>query len=120
MTLKDLEPRRVWMEFDAITRVPRPSKREGRIIEYLVDFARRHGLEWARDDAGNVVMRIPAAAGCEERPVVTLQSHMDMVCESNDKNFDFDNNPIKTIVDGEWLRADGTTLGADNGIGIAA
>ena len=94
MTLKDLEPRRVWMEFDAITRVPRPSKREARIIEYLVDFACRHGLEWARDDAGNVVMRIPAAAGCEERPVVTLQSHMDMVCEKRgDVVFDFGSQP---------------------------
>lgn len=65
-------------------------------------------------------MFVPATPGYENAPMVVLQSHMDMVCESNDKNFDFDNNPIKTIVDGEWLRADGTTLGADNGIGIAA
>lgn len=121
MTLKDLEPRRVWMEFDAITRVPRPSKREARIIEYLVDFACRHGLEWARDDVGNVVMRIPAAAGCEERPVVTLQSHMDMVCEKRgDVVFDFDRDPIRTCVVDGWVRADGTTLGADCGIGMAA
>lgn len=121
MTLKDLEPRRVWMEFDAITRVPRPSKREGLIIEYLIDFARRHALEWERDDAGNVVMRIPATAGCEAVPTVTLQSHMDMVCEKRgDVEFDFDRDPIRTRVEDGWVRAEGTTLGADCGIGMAA
>lgn len=121
MTLKDLEPRRVWMEFDAITRVPRPSKREGRIIEYLVDFARSHAIDCERDDAGNVVMRIPAAAGCEAVPVVTLQSHMDMVCEKRgDVEFDFDRDPIRTRVEDGWVRAEGTTLGADCGIGMAA
>lgn len=109
------------MEFDAITRVPRPSKREGRIIEYLVDFARRHGLEWERDDAGNVVMRIPASAGCEQRPAVTLQSHMDMVCEKRgDVEFDFDRDAIRTRIEDGWVCADGTTLGADCGIGMAA
>ena len=121
MTLKDLEPRRVWEQFDAITRVPRPSKREGRIIEYLVDFARRHAIDCERDDAGNVVMRIPASAGCEAVPVVTLQSHMDMVCEKRgDVEFDFDRDPIRTRVEDGWVRAEGTTLGADCGIGMAA
>ena len=109
------------MEFDAITRVPRPSKREGRIIEYLVDFARRHSLEWERDDAGNVVMRIPASAGCEASPAVTLQAHMDMVCEKRgDVEFDFERDPIRTRVEDGWVRAEGTTLGADCGIGMAA
>ena len=121
MTLKDLEPRRVWEQFDAITRVPRPSKREGRIIEYLVDFARSHAIDCERDDAGNVVMRIPASAGCEAVPVVTLQSHMDMVCEKRgDVEFDFDRDPIRTRVEDGWVRAEGTTLGADCGIGMAA
>ena len=127
MTLKDLEPRRVWMEFDAITRVPRPSKREGLIIEYLIDFARRHALEWERDDAGNVVMRIPATAGCEAVPTVTLQSHMDMVCEKRgDVEFDFDRDPIRTRVGDGWVRAEGYDAGRrlrhrhGRGAGVAA
>ena len=117
MTLK---PRLVWELFDAITKVPRPSKREGKIIEYLVAFAKEHRLEYRKDAIGNVVMRKPATPGYEAKPTVILQAHMDMVCESNDKDFDFENTPITTIVDGEWVRADGTTLGADNGIGVAA
>ncbi len=121
MTIRDLEPRAVWEQFDGITRVPRPSKKEGRIIEYLMEFARRNGLECRRDAAGNVVMRRPAAAGREDRPTVILQSHVDMVCEKNsDVDFDFDNDAIRTRVEDGWVRAEGTTLGADCGIGMAA
>ena len=117
----NLEPRIVWEQFDAITRVPRPSKKEGKIIEFLVDFARKHNIEYKKDAIGNVVMRKPATPGFEDRPAVILQSHMDMVCEKNNGTaHDFDHDPIETIVDGNWLRANGTTLGADNGIGVAA
>ena len=106
--------------FDEITQVPRPSKKEGKIREYLLDFAKKHNIEVKTDEIGNVVMKKAATPGHENAPTVVMQAHMDMVCESNNKGFDFDNNPITTIVDGEWLRADGTTLGADNGIGMAA
>lgn len=119
--IANLEPRAVWEQFDAITRVPRPSKKEGKIIDFLVDFAERHGLEYQKDAVGNVVIRKPATPGFEEHPAVILQSHMDMVCEKNsDVEFDFDNDPIRTKIDGEWVRAEGTTLGADCGIGMAA
>lgn len=120
MTVKDLQPALVFGIFDKITQVPRPSKKEGKIRQFLLDFAAEHGIEAKTDEIGNVVMTKPASPGKENAPTVVLQAHMDMVCESNDKNFDFENNAIKTIVDGEWLRADGTTLGADNGIGMAA
>ena len=119
--ITSLEPRLVWEQFDAITRVPRPSKKEGKIIDFLVDFAKKHQIEYKKDAIGNVVMRKPATPGMEERPAVILQSHMDMVCEKNsDVEFDFDNDPIRTRIDGEWVRAEGTTLGADCGIGMAA
>ena len=121
MLLKDLQPKAVWEQFDALTRVPRPSKKEERVIEFLIDFAQRNGIEWQRDEIGNVVMRKPATAGYEDRPTVILQSHMDMVCEKNsDVEFDFENEAIRAVVDGEWVRAEGTTLGADDGIGMAA
>lgn len=116
-----LEPRLVWEQFDAITRVPRPSKKEGKIIDFLVGFAKKHNIEYKKDAVGNVVMRKPATPGFEGRPAVILQSHMDMVCEKNsDVEFDFDNDPIRTRIDGGWVRAEGTTLGADCGIGMAA
>lgn len=120
MTIKDLQPASVFQIFDAINQVPRPSKKEGKIRKFLLDFATEHGIFAKTDEVGNVVMTKPATAGKENAPTIILQAHMDMVCESNDKNFDFDNSPIRTIVDGEWLHADGTTLGADNGIGMAA
>jgi len=120
MELKDLKPKRVLEIFDEITKVPRPSKKEGKIRQYLLDFAKKHNLEAKTDAVGNVVISKPATPGHENAPTIILQGHMDMVCESNDKSFDFENNPITTIVDGEWVHADGTTLGADNGIGMAA
>ena len=119
--IANLNPRLVWELFDAITQVPRPSKKEGRIIEYLVEFAKEHGLEYKKDAIGNVVMRKPATAGFEAHPTVVLQAHMDMVCEKNsDVEFDFEHDAIRTRIDGEWVKAEGTTLGADCGIGMAA
>lgn len=120
MTIKDLKPELVFSIFDKITQVPRPSKKEGKIREFLLNFAKEHNIEVKTDAIGNVAMFKPATPGKENAPCTVLQAHMDMVCESNNKDFDFENNPITTIVDGEWLRADGTTLGADNGIGMAA
>lgn len=108
--ITSLEPRLVWEQFDAITRVPRPSKKEGKIIDFLVDFAKKHHIEYKKDAIGNVVMRKPATPGMEERAAVILQSHMDMVCEKNsDVEFDFDNDPIRTRIDGEWVRPEGPT-----------
>lgn len=120
MTIKELKPALIWGIFDRITKVPRPSKKEEKIRQFLLDFAKEHNISVKTDEVGNVVMSKPATPGKENAPTVILQGHMDMVCESNDKNFDFDNNPITTIIDGEWVHADGTTLGADNGIGMAA
>lgn len=120
MTIKDLQPANVFAIFDEINHVPRPSKKEEKIRKYLLDFAAKHNIDVKTDAVGNVVMSRPATPGYEKAPVVAMQAHMDMVCESNDKNFDFNTQPITTVVDGDWLRAEGTTLGADNGIGMAA
>ena len=121
MTIKDLNPTLIWTIFDQITKVPRPSKKEEKIREYLVNFAKEHGIEYKTDAIGNVAMFRPATKGYENAPRVILQGHMDMVCVANDGvEHDFDNDPIKTVIDGEWVRAEGTTLGADNGIGVAA
>lgn len=119
--LSNLKPSLVWGIFEEITRVPRPSKHEEKIIAYLVDFALRHNLRHKVDAAGNVVIYKPATAGYEEHPAVVLQSHSDMVCEKNaDTQHDFFSDPIEAYVDGQWVRARGTTLGADCGIGMAA
>lgn len=120
-SITTLEPRIVWEQFDTITQIPRPSKKEGKIIAFLVDFAKRHGLEYRKDAIGNVVICKPATPGFEQRPTVVLQSHMDMVCEKNsDVEFDFEKDAIRPYIDGEWVKAEGTTLGADCGIGMAA
>ena len=116
-----LKPEKMWKYFHEITQVPRPSKKEEKIRQYLVDFGAKFNLETIVDEIGNVLIRKPATAGYENRKTVVLQSHMDMVCEKNsDVDFDFDNDAIQTKVEGEWLKAVGTTLGADDGIGIAA
>lgn len=121
MEITELNPKIVWKYFHEITQVPRPSKKEGKIIAYLEKFAKEHNIAYKKDHVGNIVMTKPATLGYEDRVKVILQSHVDMVCEKNaDTKHDFDNDPIRTIVDGEWLHADGTTLGADNGIGCAA
>lgn len=121
MTIKDLQPSAIWGYFHEITQIPRPSKKEERIVAWLLDFAREHNLEAKKDHAGNVLITKPATKGKEHVPTVILQSHVDMVCEKNaDVAHDFDNDPIETIIDGDWVKAKGTTLGADNGIGVAA
>ena len=115
-----LEPKLVWELFDAITRVPRPSKKEEKIREFLVDFAKKHNIDYQTDETSNVVMRVPGTKGYENRPCVILQSHMDMVCEKNSSvNFDFEKDPIDAYIDGDWVTARETTLGADNGMGAA-
>ena len=121
MKIKDLKPQLIWSYFDEITQVPRPSKKEEKIRAYLLDFARKHHLAVRTDAIGNVLMSKPATPGSEGKPGVVLQAHMDMVCEKNaDVQHDFEKDPIDTYIDGEWVRARGTTLGADNGIGMAA
>ena len=106
--------------FDAIRQIPRPSKHEERISQWLVEFASAHGIECVRDEAMNVIMRVPASAGYEDKPGIILQAHMDMVCEKDGHvQHDFMTDPIETYIDGEWLRAKGTTLGGDDGIGVA-
>lgn len=119
MEVKDLQPKAVFEIFDQITKIPRPSKKEEKIRKFILDFAKAHGIEAVADKIGNVILRKPATPGHEDAPTVILQGHMDMVCESDHKGFDFANSPIETLVDGEWVRAKGTTLGADNGIGVA-
>lgn len=116
-----LEPGAIWFFFEQILEIPRPSDHEGRIREYLLRFARQRNLEYAEDRAGNVVIRKKAYPGWENRTPVCLQSHLDMVCEKNAAvTFDFLNDPIIGYIDGDWIKARGTTLGADDGIGIAA
>ena len=119
--ITDLNPKLVWGIFNAITKVPRPSKKEEKIRQFLMNWAQQHNLEAKDDKAGNILIKKPATSGYENRKTIVLQSHMDMVCEkNNDVNFDFDNDAIQTIIDGEWVTANGTTLGADDGIGMAA
>lgn len=121
MTIKDLKPTELWSYFYDITQIPRPSKKEEKILAYLLDFAKKHNLDAKQDKAGNVLITKEATKGKENVPTVILQSHVDMVCEKNaDVEHDFDNDPIETYIDGEWLKAKGTTLGADNGVGVAA
>ena len=115
-----MEPKEVFEIFEAICQVPRPSKHEQRISRWLQDWAAKHGIECESDAAMNVVMRVPATPGYEVHEGVILQAHMDMVCEKNgDVQHDFMNDPIQTWVDGDWLKAKGTTLGGDDGIGIS-
>ena len=121
MSIRDLKPQLIWEQFDDICQVPRPSKKEGKIIAWLQEWAKKHNFDYQTDETGNVVIRKAATKGFEGRPAVILQSHMDMVCEKNsDVEFDFENDPIQPWIDGEWVKAKGTTLGADCGIGMAA
>ncbi len=117
----NLEPKPLWNNFYSLTQIPRPSKHEDKIREFAADFGKKLGLETIVDEVGNVIIRKPATPGMENRKGVILQGHLDMVPQKNsDKNHDFEKDPIETIVDGEWVRANGTTLGADNGMGVAA
>lgn len=116
-----LEPKNVWKNFRDLNAVPRPSKKEERVIAFMIEFGESLGLETTRDTVGNVIIRKPASKGMENRPMVTLQSHLDMVHQKNSgTNFNFDEEGIQMKVDGDWVRAEGTTLGADNGMGVAA
>jgi len=115
-----LEPRLLWTNFEAITRIPRPSKHEEKIVTFMLHWAKDNGFPVEQDEAGNVLVKVPATPGKEDVPVTVLQGHLDMVCEkNNDVVFDFMTQPLKIVLDGDWLKADGTTLGADNGIGVA-
>ncbi|GHT27194.1 aminoacyl-histidine dipeptidase [Bacteroidia bacterium] len=121
MQIKDLKPALIWNFFDQITQVPRPSKKEGKMVQFLLDFAKQYELEAEKDEASNVLIRKPATPGKENLQTVILQSHVDMVCEKNSNiQFNFETDAIQTYLDGEWLKAKGTTLGADDGIGVAA
>ena len=120
MNIQELEPRAVWQYFHQITQVPRPSAQEEKIQQYILDEAARLGLPAERDAGGNIRVRKTATAGRENEPGVILQAHLDMVAQKNrDTVHDFSKDPIRTVIDGDWVRADGTTLGADNGIGVA-
>ena len=120
MNKNDLKPAVVFQEFAKINQIPRPSKHEEKMIEYLKSWGESHRLETIVDKVGNVLIRKPATPGMQDRKAVVLQSHMDMVCDKLvDLEFDFNNEPIRTHIEGEWLTADGTTLGADDGIGCA-
>lgn len=118
--MTDLQPHNLWNYFHQITQVPRPSKKEEQIAAYLRDFAGRHQLPVTTDKAGNILITKPATPGYENHPTVILQAHIDMVCEKNvDTKHDFEKDSIQTYIDGDWVKARGTTLGADNGIGMA-
>ena len=120
-TILSLNPKAIWKHFHALTQIPRPSGHIEEIRAYLIKFGKDLGLESFVDEIGNVIIRKPATPGMENRQGVILQGHMDMVPQkNNDKIHDFEKDPIETIIDGEWVRANGTTLGADNGLGVAA
>lgn len=115
-----MEPQVVFDCFEYVNKIPRPSKREEKMIAFLQQFGKSLGLQTKTDAAGNVLISKPATPGMEDKATVVLQSHMDMVCEKNaDREFNFDEDPIETYVEGEWMHAKGTTLGADDGIGVA-
>jgi dipeptidase D len=119
--IRNLEPKLLWKYFYEITQIPRPSKKEKGMTEYMKKFGMEHGLETITDKTGNVILRKPATKGMENRKGIILQGHLDMVPQKNsDKKFDFEKDPIETRIDQGWVKANGTTLGADNGIGVAA
>ena len=121
MQITDLQPKEIWENFSNLNAVPRPSKKEERVIQFMVDFGKSLGLETHTDKVGNIIIKKPATKGMEDRPTVILQSHVDMVHQkNNDTDFDFETEGINMYVDNDWVRAKGTTLGADNGIGVAA
>ncbi len=119
--IEELEPKGLWQNFYALTQIPRPSKKEEKVIEAVVAFGKKLGLETTVDKVGNVIIKKPATSGMEDRKAVVLQAHLDMVPQKNsDKVHDFATDPIETYIDEGWVKANGTTLGADNGIGAAA
>jgi dipeptidase D len=119
--VKNLEPKGMWNHFAALNAVPRPSKKEERVIAFIVAFGQSLGLETLQDEIGNVIIKKPASKGMEDKAIVCLQSHLDMVHQKNARTpFDFLTQGIDMIVDGDFVKANGTTLGADNGIGVAS
>ncbi len=121
MPITDMEPKLLWKHFDEIRKIPHESGNEAKLREYVLNYARDRGFEAKADEAGNVVVQVPGSPGHEKAPAVVLQGHMDMVCEKNsDVQFDFAKDAIQLEMDGDWLTAKGTTLGSDNGIGLAA
>ncbi|NCC72264.1 MAG: aminoacyl-histidine dipeptidase [Sphingobacteriia bacterium] len=119
--LSVLKPEAVWKNFQQLNRIPRPSKKEGKIIQFMREFGEKLHLETLVDEVGNVIIRKPATKGLEDRKGVILQAHLDMVPQANsDKKFNFETDPIEAYIDGDWVTANGTTLGADNGMGVAA
>ncbi len=118
--IRNLEPKALWNKFADLNQVPRPSKKEDKVIEFMKDFGKSLGLETFEDEIRNVIIRKPATPGMENRKGIVLQGHLDMVCQKNNSTeFDFDTQGIDMYVDGDWVRARGTTLGADNGLGVA-
>jgi dipeptidase D len=121
VAIEGLEPKLVWEYFYGITQVPHPSKKEEKIRAHVREFATSNNFEFVEDEVGNIVIKVPATSGCENAPTIVIQGHIDMVCEKNKgTDHDFDNDPLKIYRDGDWITAEGTTLGADNGIGVAA
>ncbi|MDV7697715.1 aminoacyl-histidine dipeptidase [Chryseobacterium soli] len=120
MELSNIEPQIIWKNFSKLNAVPRPSKKEEKVIAFIKEFGESLGLETIVDGVGNVIIKKPATAGMEDRKSIVLQSHLDMVCQkNNDVTFDFETEGIKMEIDGDWVKAKGTTLGADNGLGVA-
>jgi len=124
--ISQLDPKPVWQFFAGMTQVPRPSKKETRIQKHFCDLAEKHSLKYKHEPVGNIIVQVPASPGCEKAPITVLQGHLDMVCEKNrGTDHDFDNDPIRTVIDKDSessdriVRADGTTLGADNGMGVS-
>ena len=119
--IKNLEPKAVWNNFDMICSIPHPSKKEAKLVEALIDFAKKNKLDYIVDKIGNLIISKPASKGMENKKGIVLQAHVDMVPQKNaDTKHDFESDPILPWIDGEWVRAKGTTLGADNGMGVAA
>ena len=119
--IKNLKPECIWRNFDALTQVPRPSGHLERVQQFLLDFAKQAGVEAFKDEADNIVSRNPATPGMENRKGIILQAHMDMVPQkSPESTHNFETDPIQTYIEDGWVKAKGTTLGADNGLGVAA
>ena len=119
--IRNLKPECIWRNFDALTEVPRPSGHLEKVQQFLLDFGKKVGVEVFKDEGNNIVMRKPASAGMENRKGVILQAHMDMVPQKTpESTHNFETDPIQTWIDGEWVKAKNTTLGADNGLGVAA
>jgi dipeptidase D len=119
--MNNIEPQTIWKNFSALNAIPRPSKKEEKVTDFIKKFGENLRLETSVDEAGNVIIKKPATSGMENRKPIILQSHLDMVCQKNsDVDFDFETQGINMEISGDWVKAKGTTLGADNGIGVAA